>query len=100
LNHNDVFILANIEETEISQVAVMQSAEVRLDAHRGKKFEGYVSEIRSATQAALTGAVTGLTTSGTYLKVTQLIPMKIRLTEDLDLTRILETNAKIKIRLR
>ncbi|MDR1206716.1 MAG: efflux RND transporter periplasmic adaptor subunit, partial [Peptococcaceae bacterium] len=74
----DVFILANIEETEISRVAAGQSVEVRLDAHRGKRFEGYVSEIESATQAALTGANTGLTTSGTYSKVTQLIPVKIR----------------------
>ncbi|MDR1205955.1 MAG: secretion protein HlyD, partial [Peptococcaceae bacterium] len=61
---------------------------------------GYVSEIESATQAALTGANTGLTTSGTYSKVTQLIPVKIRLNEDLDLTQILGTNAEIKIKLR
>jgi multidrug resistance efflux pump len=97
---SDVFILANIEETEIGKVAVGQYAEVRLDAYQGKKFQGYVAEIESATQAALTGANTGLTTSGTYSKVTQLIPVKIRLSEYVDLAQILGTNAEIKIRLK
>lgn len=40
------------------------------------------------------------TTSGSYTKVTQLLPVKIKLVEDVDLTPIIGTNSTVKIRIR
>ncbi len=45
-------------------------------------------------------SVNSFTTSGTYTKVTQLIPVKIRLVENLNLADIIGTNATVKIRIK
>ena len=44
--------------------------------------------------------LTSFTTSGTYTKVTQLIPVKIKLLDDIDLADIIGTNATVKIRIK
>ena len=48
----------------------------------------------------LTGSATSFTTSGTYTKVTQLIPVKIKLLDNVDLADIIGTNATVKIRIK
>lgn len=96
----DVYIGANIEETDIIKIQKGQTVFVNLDAYPNKKFEAVVSEIESATQNSLTGGNQGISTSGTFTKVTQVIPVKIRLIDNTDLSKILGTNATIKIKLR
>ncbi|MCL2832843.1 MAG: efflux RND transporter periplasmic adaptor subunit [Treponema sp.] len=96
---SDMYILANIEETKIMKVHEGQKVNVVLDAFPRRTFEGIVAEINMLTQDALGGSMS-LTTSGTYVKITKLIPVKIRLTGDVDLAQILGTNATISIRLR
>ncbi|HVP21431.1 MAG TPA: efflux RND transporter periplasmic adaptor subunit [Anaerolineaceae bacterium] len=96
---SDIFITANVEETEILKIHKGQSATVTLDAY-GRSFDGYVQEVNTVTSTKLTGPVTSFTTSGTYTKITQLIPVKIRLFKDLDLADIIGTNATVKIRIK
>ena len=96
---SDMYILANIEETKIMKVREGQKVTVKLDAFAGFVFEGVVAEIDMLTQDALGGSMS-LTTSGTFSKTTKLIPVKIRLNDDVDLSLVLGTNATIKIRLR
>ena len=96
---SDMFIQANIEETDIMKVREGQSVSVKLDAFPGIAFEGIVAEIDMLTQDALSGSM-NLTTSGTFSKTTKLIPVNIRLRENVDLSLILGTNATIKIKLR
>ena len=96
---SDMCIQANIEETDIMKIREGQKASVKLDAFPGITFEGYVAEIDMLTQDALSGSLS-LTTSGTFSKTTKLIPVKIRLTDNVDLSLILGTNATIRIRLR
>ena len=95
----DMYILANIEETEIMKVKEGQRVSVKLDAFKGSTFEGFVAEIDMLTQDALSGGL-NLTTSGTFSRITKLIPIKIRLNDSIDLSLILGTNATIKIKLR
>ena len=96
---SDIYITANVEETNILKIHEGQSVSVSLDAY-GRDFPGYVSDVNSITSTALTSSATSFTTSGTYTKVTQLIPVKIKLLGDVDLTNIIGTNASVKIRIK
>jgi multidrug resistance efflux pump len=95
----DMYITANVEETNILKIHTGQSVTVSLDAY-GKSYAGYVGDVSTVTSAKLAGSVTSFTTSGTYTKVTQLIPVKIKLLDDIDLTGIIGTNATVKIRIK
>lgn len=94
---NHAYILVNVEETDIANIKLGQSAIVNLDAFSGKKFSGHVEEIDNVTVAALSGNATSFTTSGTYNKVTQLIPVKVFLDDEISLTNVIGTNAYVKI---
>jgi len=96
---SDMYIQANIEETSIMKVRNGQKVSIDLDAFPNRSFEGTVTDINMLTSDALGGTM-NLTTSGTFVKITKLIPVKIRLNEDVDLTQILGTNATVKVRLR
>jgi multidrug resistance efflux pump len=98
-NTSDIGIKANVEETDILKIHEGQSATVTLDAY-GQSFDGYVEEVDPVTSAKLSGAITSFTTSGTYTKITQLLSVKIKLLEDIDLTDIIGTNATVKIRIK
>ena len=96
---SDVYITANVEETNILKIHTGQSVSVSLDAY-GRSFDGYVQDVNTVTSTRLTGSATSFTTSGTYTKVTQLIPVKIKLLDDVDLADIIGTNATVKIRIK
>ncbi len=95
----DIYITANVEETDILKIHSGQSVVVTLDAY-GRNFAGYVADVNTVTSTRLNGSVSSFTTSGTYTKVTQLIPVKIKLLDDIDLKNIIGTNATVKIRIK
>ena len=97
---SDMYITANVEETNILEIQKGQSVSVSLDAY-GRSFNGYVEDVNTVTSTKLVGSATSFTTSGTYTKVTQLIPIKIKLLDnDIDLADIIGTNATVKIRIK
>jgi multidrug resistance efflux pump len=96
---SDIYITANVEETNILKIHTGQSVTVSLDAY-GRSFDGFVQDINTVTSSKLTGSATSFTTSGTYTKVTQLIPIKIKLLDDINLAGIIGTNATVKIRIK
>ena len=96
---SDMYITANVEETDILEIHQGQSVSVSLDAY-GRSFDGYVEDINTVTSTKLTGLASSFTTSGTYTKVTQLIPIKIKLFDNVDLADIIGTNATVKIRIK
>ena len=96
---SDIYITANVEETNILQIHTGQSVTVSLDAY-GQSFAGYVEYVNTVTTTKLSGSASSFTTSGTYTKVTQLIPVKIKLVDDIDLANIIGTNATVKIRIK
>ncbi|MFZ1043755.1 MAG: efflux RND transporter periplasmic adaptor subunit [Anaerolineales bacterium] len=96
---SDMYITANVEETNILKIHMGQSVSVYLDAY-GRSFDGYVEDLNTVTSTELTGSAISFTTSGTYTKVTQLIPIKIKLLDNVDLADIIGTNATVKIRIK
>ena len=78
-----------------------QSVKVTLDAYGSQNLEGIVTQVNSITNNALKGQTTSFSTSGTYTKTTQLIPIKIRLVNsDIPLENIIGTNAPVNIKVK
>jgi multidrug resistance efflux pump len=94
------YVGANIEETNILKIQKGQEVFVKLDAYPGQTLNGHVEEVDQVTQSALKGNTTTLTTSGTYTKVVQLIPVKIVLDDGTSLGDIIGTNATVKIKIK
>ncbi len=93
-----MYINVNIEETEISKIRLGEQVEVKIDAYDGKTFSGTVTEIKSTTQTFFTNT-TSLSTSGTYSKVTQLIPVRVEIENKENLPMTFGMNATVKIHL-
>ena len=75
---NDVWIMANFKETQLSNVREGQPTEFQVDAFPGKVFKGHVDSISGGT-----GAVFALlppdNATGNFTKVVQRVPVKITL---------------------
>jgi multidrug resistance efflux pump len=91
-----IYVKANIEETDISRIRQGQKVDIKIDAYSSKTFDGYVESISQATQSAFS-QFPSLNTSGTFSKVTQLIPVKIAITNAENLNLMIGMNATVKI---
>ena len=96
---DNMYIGVNIEETDIRKISVGQDVKITLDAYPNKKFTGKVTEIDNTTQTYFSGT-SSFSTSGTYTKVTQLVPVKVSIENDENLPLTLGMNAVVKIKLK
>jgi multidrug resistance efflux pump len=74
---NKLYIAANIEETKLGKIRVGQSVDITIDQYDSEKFTGKIKSVGEATNSALSLLPTS--TSGTFTKVVQRIPIKIEL---------------------
>lgn len=93
---SDMYISANIEETSIFKVKEGQLVDITIDAYPGQTFQGYVAHIGKAANSVF-NPFSNITTSGTFSKTTQLIPVKISIVGGEDLTLYPGFNATVKI---
>ena len=91
-----IYIKANIEETNILKIQLGQKVKIEIDAYPHKTFQGHVESIGQATTGAFSTTLS-LNTSGTYSKVTQLIPVQIAIINADNLTLMPGMNATVKI---
>jgi len=91
-----MYIKANIEETDIFHIQPGQKVDIEIDAYPRQTFSGYVESIGQATSSAL-GTSLSLNTSGTYSKVTQLIPVHIAIINTDNLILMPGMNAAVRI---
>lgn len=74
---------------------------IRLTHTVHKNLMALITQVNSITNNALTGQTTSFSTSGTYTKTTQLIPIKIKLVNsDIPLENIIGTNATVNIKVK
>ena len=99
-NIDDLHIQANIRETDIAKLQVGQPAIITIDPFGNRQFNGYISEIGMVTAAELTGQSMFFNTGGTFTRVTHLIPIKINVTDDVNLDHFIGVNARVRIPLR
>ncbi len=95
----NLYIGVNVEETDIARIRLGQTVDVKLDAYPHRKFRGQVTEIDPTTQTYFSGSMS-YSTSGTYTKVTQLIPIKVSIENEDNLPLMYGMNATVKIHLK
>lgn len=78
----DTFVVANFKETQVAHMKKGQKVEIKIDTYGSKKFKGVVDSIQQAS-----GAKASLfppeNAVGSYVKVVQRIPVKIKFTQDI-----------------
>ncbi len=95
----NIYISANIKEKVIERVRVGQPVDVRIDAYPGRVFSGRVENIGMATTSVFS-LLPAQNTGGNYTKVTQVIPVKIRLVSGRDLKLMPGMSVTVKIHVR
>lgn len=94
IDPNNIYITANIEETKLEKVKVGQLVDITIDQYGSKKFTGKVKSIGEISNSAI--SLLPSSTSGTFTKVVQRVPIKIEL-DDFSEKILPGTNAVIKI---
>ena len=76
---SDIYVTANIEETKLENIKLEQEVDISIDKYDGEKFTGKVDSIGEAANAVF--SVLPTSSTGTFTKVTQKIPVKIKFDE-------------------
>ena len=74
----DVWVTANLKETETADVTPGDSADITVDAYKGVHFRGHVESLSPATGAKFS-LLPPDNATGNYTKVVQRIPVRIHL---------------------
>ncbi|MEH6570959.1 MAG: HlyD family secretion protein [Halioglobus sp.] len=85
-NPQEVWIKANIKETELRHLNVGQSVDVQVDAYPDKVFSGEVVRIGHAATSQF-ALLPSTNPSGNFTKVTQRLPVKIAVAQEGELLR-------------
>ena len=92
---DDIWIIANYKETQLSKIQPGQKVEIEVDTYPGRKFPGRVDSIMAGT-----GSVFSLfppeNATGNFVKVVQRIPVKILLDGDADPGRVLRIGMSVR----
>ncbi|WP_051330980.1 HlyD family secretion protein [Aneurinibacillus terranovensis] len=80
VSKKDLYVTANVEETNAASVKVGQPVDITVDMYPGTVFHGRVKEIEEATQSTFS-LLPPTNAGGNFTKVTQRIPIKIAFTD-------------------
>lgn len=92
----NLYVSANIEETDINRIKLGARVDITLDAIEGESIQGKIRKIGQASNSVFS-AIPATNTSGNFNKVTQRIPIEIALNVPKGMTLIPGTNVEIKI---
>jgi membrane fusion protein (multidrug efflux system) len=96
----NVWITANFEETKIASLRVGQPVEITVDAYGGASFKGTVQAIGNNT-AAQFSLIPANNAAGNFTKITQRIPVKIRIHKPTGSPELLPgMSAEVRVRVR
>ncbi len=95
-NLDDLYVSARIEETKISRVKVGEPVTVNVDAYPNHPLRGIVEQIGLASDSTYSLLPTS-NASGNYIKVTQRIPIKIKILDREGLQLLPGMNAVVNI---
>ena len=98
-NTDTSYIAANIKETNIQDIEIGQKVDITIDAYPDKVFSGTVESIGQAANSTFS-LLPSQNSSGSYTKVTQLIPIKISISDFKGLNLMPGMNAFVTIFIR
>jgi membrane fusion protein (multidrug efflux system) len=93
----DVWVTANFKETQLDHIHPGQSAEVKVDAYGGAKFNARVDSIASATGATFS-LLPAENASGNFVKVVQRVPVKLVITDKVDASHTLRPGMSVDVK--
>jgi membrane fusion protein (multidrug efflux system) len=74
----DVWVVANLKETEVANVTPGDHAEITVDSYPGRRFAAHVESLSPATGARFS-LLPPDNATGNFTKVVQRIPVRLRL---------------------
>ncbi len=95
----DVWVVANLKETQIARVVPGAPAEIRADAYPGRVFQGYVESLSPATGAKFS-LLPPDNATGNFTKIVQRIPVRVRLDTPPDSARPLRPGMSVDVTIR
>ena len=90
----DVWVTANLKETETADVTPGDSADITVDAYKGVHFRGHVESLSPATGAKFS-LLPPDNATGNFTKVVQRIPVRIHLDGAVDLAHVLRPGMSV-----
>jgi membrane fusion protein (multidrug efflux system) len=77
------WVVANFKETQLKNMKIGDNAEVEADAYPGQKFVGKIISLSPATGSSFS-LLPPDNSTGNFVKIVQRIPVRIRLTDDVN----------------
>lgn len=99
MNMDELYITANIEETDIQKIQVGQNVDITVDTLGDVTLAGKVRKIGEASNSVFS-LVPAVNTSGNFSKVTQRIPIEVAIAKPANVDLIPGTNVVIKIHIK
>lgn len=90
-----LYIVANLKETQITNVRVGQPVEIKVDAYPGHTFTGKVVSLSAATGATF-ALIPPDNASGNFTKVVQRVPMRISIDASSDPDHLLKQGLSVE----
>ena len=97
MDPKQIYVSANIDETDVDKVKVGQQVDISIDQFSGKKFTGKVTSIAQAAENAF--SFLPAQSSGTFTKVVERVQVKIAL-NNVDIKLLPGANVVIKIHIK
>jgi len=98
-DNSDTWVSANISETELHRIEPGQEVEISIDSLGGLKLKGKVVGISAAT-AATFSLLPQNNTTGNFIKVVQVVPVKISIENPGNHILVPGTSVEVKIKVR
>jgi membrane fusion protein (multidrug efflux system) len=87
ISPTDLWIEANLKETQLTHLAPGQRVEIQVDAYPDQRWDGRVESISGATGAEF-AVIPPQNASGNWVKVVQRLPVRIRLDGEAELASL------------
>ncbi len=95
----DVWVIANLKETQIERVAPGAEAEIKADAYPGLVFQGHVESVSPATGAKFS-LLPPDNATGNFTKIVQRIPVRVQLDAAADSVHPLRPGMSVSVTIR
>ena len=92
----DLWVTANLKETELKDIKIGASVNVEIDAYPDSKVEGHVESISPATGARFS-LLPPDNATGNFTKVIQRVPVRVRVPQSEDATRMLRPGMSVTV---
>ncbi len=94
VSSDDVWVIANFKETQITDMRVGQCVNIDVDAYPNQHFNGHVQSLSPSTGATFS-LVPQDTATGNFTKIVQRVPVKIVLDQESKATGLLRAGLQV-----